>query len=370
MKRMRIVMVSAVLLVFSAAMLFAGGKQEPSGEEKTMSTESKEEAGSKFERLLQDKFVIYISNEALSGWQTTNTQFVKSLVERAGGKCRIYNAEFDAGKQSQQVDDAIVLKPDMVLIKPVDASGIVPSIKKLNEAGIPVISIDIKPANLSGVLTHIQTDQYLLGAINAEYLSERFSLKGVDSKVIGILGQLDISLGHDRWAGFSEKAEELGNVKIMGSVEAKWDSIKAMDATLDLLSRYPDTNSIYIMSDMMLQGVIQALNTQNKLYDISDDRHISIFSIDGDPTGLKYIRAGYVDHIAEHNAALHADIAFKVMVDYFNGFNIPSELEFAPFGITSENIDDPNRWGNYDIDNVSNWALMAHDRYIMKTEIK
>jgi ABC-type sugar transport system substrate-binding protein len=150
-------------------------------------------------------------------------------------------------------------------------------------------------------------------------------------------------------------------------IEAKWDSTKAMNATLDALQRFPDANTIFVMADCMLSGVIEALKTQSKLFPVDDERHITIVSVDADPSGVKYLKEGYVDFIAEHNAALHSDIAAKVIIDYFHGKQIPKQIYFEPFGVTKDNVNDPNRWGNYDFKDINNWPVMKHDRYVMQT---
>jgi simple sugar transport system substrate-binding protein/ribose transport system substrate-binding protein len=310
--------------------------------------------------------VVYLANEASSAWQVASTGFLKTLIERAGGKCTVLTADLKPETQAQQAQDLLVSAPDFVVVKPTDSAAIVPAIRQLNEAGIPVLSIDVRPDSGCSVITHIQSDQLQLGGLGAQYLADMFRKEGKTGKVISIMGQLEIVLGRERQQGFEEAAAKNSDVLQMldYKVEAKWANELAYTATKDGFTRYPDANAIFVMSDCMLVGVLQALRELDKLYPIGDPRHIAIASIDADENGIKAIRDGTLDVAVEHNAALHSDIATRVIVDYLHGKTIPVEIVFEPFVVTKANVDDPARWGAADLKTIGNWPPMKHDRYI------
>ncbi|HZK60549.1 MAG TPA: sugar ABC transporter substrate-binding protein, partial [Anaerovoracaceae bacterium] len=156
--------------------------------------------------------VVYISNENASAWQTIGTGYLQTLVEKAGGTCQIFNPDGDSQKQAQMVEDALVLKPDVLVIKPIDAVGIVPVLKKVNEAGIPIIALDTGVTGDVKLLTHIQTDQYSLGSVNAEYVAKIAEETGVEAKVVSILGDITSTIAQDRQKGFNETAAKSGKV--------------------------------------------------------------------------------------------------------------------------------------------------------------
>jgi ribose transport system substrate-binding protein len=312
--------------------------------------------------------VIYVASEAASAWQAIGTQYLQSLVEKAGGKCQILNANGDSQKQTQMVQDALVMKPDVLVVKPVDSVGIVPALKKVAAANIPIIALDTGVTGDVKLLTHIQTDQSSLGKTDAEYISKTFKAKGTQAKVVEILGDLTSSIGQQRRDSFDTYAKTAGNIKIVSQTECKWDPDKAYNATLDAFQRNPDANAVFCSSDSMESGVMQALKQLGKLYPASDPKHIVVVSIDADPTGVKYIKEGYTDEIAEHNAALHSDIAYKVIVDYMHGFQIPSAIIFPTTAVTKDNVDDPARWGNMDVSKVKEWSTMDQNDYVMQTK--
>lgn len=310
--------------------------------------------------------VAYLSNEASSAWQVAGTGFLKNLIERAGGKCTVLSADLKPELQMQQARDLLVTQPDFVVVKAADSGAIVPAIRQLNGGKLPVLSLDIRPDPGCETITHIQSNQFELGGLGAKYLADEFRKAGKKGQVISIMGQLEVAIGRERQQGFEDVAAKNTDVLTMldYKVEARWTNEGAYTATKDGFTRYPEANAIFVMSDCMLVGVIQALRELGKLYPIGDPRHIAIASIDADENGIKAIRDGHLDVAVEHNAALHSDIAARVIIDYLHGYTIPKEIVFEPFVVTKQNVDDPARWGAADLKAVDKWPPMKHDRYV------
>jgi ABC-type sugar transport system substrate-binding protein len=349
---MLLCMVAAGISLFAAGGTQTGSKADDPG--KPLIVNGKQAA------------IVYLSNEASSAWQVAGTGFLKNLIQRAGGKCTILTADLKPETQAQQAQDLLVTKPDLVVVKPADSGAIVPAIRQLNQAGIPVLSLDVRPDPGCEILTHIQSDQLQLGGLGAQYLADKFRKEGKLGKVISIMGQLEIVLGRERQQGFETVAAKNSDVLQMldYKVEAKWTNEAAYTATKDGFTRYPDTNAIFVMSDCMLVGVLQALREIGRLYPVDDPRHIAIASIDADENGIKAINDGFLDVAVEHNAALHSDIAARVIIDFLHGKMIPKEIIFEPFIVTKDNVNDPARWGAADLKAVDNWPPMKHDRYV------
>ncbi|MEG1196245.1 MAG: sugar ABC transporter substrate-binding protein [Clostridia bacterium] len=313
--------------------------------------------------------VVYLSNECASDWQAIGTSYLKALVEAEGGTCQIYNPENDAATQAQMLLDCLVLQPDVIVIKPIDAAAIVPAIQQVNAAGIPVILLDIgiiEGADVD-ILTIIQTNQESLGEVDAQYVGDYYATKGETAKVVMALGDMASTIGNQREQGFVKKAEELGNIEVIASTECKWDPTMAYNGVIDMLTAHPEANTIYNCADCQDSGIIQALQELDRLAPLGDEKHVTYVSIDADPSGCKFIQEGYIDQCAEHNAALHSDIAYKVIVDYIHGCEIPETIFFETTPVTAENVNDSARWGTKNVASVNEWGPMDTDAYVMQT---
>jgi len=383
MKKLTTLMIIATMALILAACSSGGGAVTTSpAATKGTSAEKAAESGAGTEtvgvetaraaEMLKGKKIIYVANECASDWQAVSTEYLKALVNQSGGNCQIFNPENDASKQAQMVEDALVLKPDVLVIKPIDQAAIIPALKKVNEAKIPIILLDtgiIENADVD-IFCSIQTDQKSLGQVGAEYVAKLAKEGGYEAKVVTVLGDMSSNIAHNRRDGFNEIADLYDNVTVLAETESKWDPSAAYTAVIDMMTRYPEANTIFCCADCMMSGVVQALNELGRLAPVGDEKHVTIVGIDCDPNGCSYLEQGYVDQEAEHNAALHSDIAYKVIVDYVNGYVVPKTIFFDTTPVTKAELDSSDRWGRLNMANVAEWGVMDQDVYKMQTPEK
>lgn len=344
----------------------ASEPEEAAQEEQESASAAKEETPAS--ELLAGKKVIYINSNVNDDWNVISTKYLEALVKGAGGECIIYNAEGDSAKQAQMVDDSISAKPDVLVVKPIDQAAIVPALQRMNDAGIPIITLDMgifKDADVD-ILCAIQTNQESLGAINAQYIVDRAKETGVKAEIVTVLGDMSSDLAQMRQKGFNDVIEANAEyAEVLAETESKWDPSQAYTAVKDMMTAHPEANTVFSCADGMGIGALQALNDMGKQIPMGEEGHITFVSIDCDPNGCKGIEDGFIDQEAEHNAALHSDIAFKLIVDYVNGYELPENVFFQT---TARNIDNvADAWGNLDVENVSDWGWMEQDAYVLQT---
>ena len=188
--------------------------------------------------------------------------------------------------------------------------------------------------------------------------------------MVTVLGDMSSNISHDRRDGFNEVADKYDNVTVLAETESKWDPSAAYTAVIDMMTRNPDANTVFCCADCMMSGVIQALNELGRLAPVGDENHVTIVGIDCDPNGCSYLEQKYVDQEAEHNAALHSDIAYKVIVDYINGYTVPETIFFDTTPVTIDNLESSDRWGKLDVSKVETWGVMEQDAYKMQTPVQ
>lgn len=305
--------------------------------------------------------VVYLASEVQTAWMVANTGFLKNLIERCGGKFTVYNAENKAETQAQQAQDIITLKPDIVILKPVDSSAIVPSVVNLNKEGIPVICIDTAAGEGCKILTLITSDQLKIGATDVQYLSKKYK----ETVVASMMGPLESLIAQQRQDGFEQAAKEAGNVTVLqdAKFDCTWDTNNAYTKTLDALQRHPEINAIWVMGDGMLTGVVSALKDAGRYVPYGQEGHVAVVGVDATSDCLNLIREGSIDGSAEHNAAIHSDVAVRVIIDYLHGYTVPPQVLFTPTFVGHDNVDDPNNWGVMDLNNIASWEPMKHNQY-------
>src|SRR5271170_6653773 len=75
------------------------------------------------------------ANPYIGAWTSTFTKF----ATQAGMKVTNLSANYDAAVQSQQIDDAIAQKVDLIVICYVNDQAILPALTRAKAAGIPVV---------------------------------------------------------------------------------------------------------------------------------------------------------------------------------------------------------------------------------------
>ncbi len=305
--------------------------------------------------------VAYLASEVSTPWMVANTGFLKNLVERCGGEFVVYNADNNAETQAQQAQDIVTVEPDIILLKPVDSAAIVPSVVNLNNENIPVICIDTDADEGCDILTLITSDQTKIGGVDAQYLSEKYE----ETYVASMMGPLESLIAQQRQDGFEDAAEEAGNVHVLqdAKFDCTWDSNNAYTNTLDALQRYPEINAVWVMGDGMLGGVVAALKEANRYVPYGEEGHVAVVGVDATSDCLDLVREGSIDGSSEHNAAIHSDVAVRVIIDYLHGFDVPEEILFTPAFVGHDNVDDPNNWGGMDLNTVSSWEPLDQDQY-------
>lgn len=312
-------------------------------------------------------FLGFIANEIRSGWMASATGYMGSLWERAGGTFRLFVSEYDVAKELSQVDDLLILHPDAILFHPSDSYAIAPGVAKANAQGVPTFAVDVGVIG-APVISFVHINQEDLGATNASYLASIFSPNN-PAKVLEIMGGLEQDIAVKRRNGFDTTIAEYDYIQLLQEIDCKWSSEKAMNAVMDALERFPDLNCIYVHSDMMLPGVIQALKLRNRLVPRGQPGHVVICSIDGDAVGLQAVRDGYVDAIAEHNPVLHIAVITNIMLAYLHGYSVPEEVVLTPALITIDNVDAPERWGNLPPGEYDKWPVLEQDFFPLPEEL-
>lgn len=160
-----------------------------------------------------------------------------------------------AAAQANAVDNLLALGVDVIAIDPEDSKAIGPSVKKANEAGVPVVMWI--GDNLGGgeTATLISSDEELGGYTIAKWGFERL---GGNGRVALIQGAKAHQAGLLRENGFRRAMEEFPGIELVAYGEANWQRDRANVLAADMLTRDPDLAFIFALSDAMAKGVYSA----------------------------------------------------------------------------------------------------------------
>jgi len=178
-----------------------------------------------------------------------------AAAAKAGIALVVLDAQNDPARQASSVEDLIAKKVGAVIINPTDSDAIVPTVKKLNAAKIPVITVD-RAANGGTVAAHIASDNVAGGRMAAAYVARRLKGKGNVVMLEGIAGS---SAARDRGKGFREGLQKFPGIKIVASQTADFDRSKGLTVMENILQAQKKIDAVFAQNDEMALGAVQAI---------------------------------------------------------------------------------------------------------------
>jgi ribose transport system substrate-binding protein len=257
---------------------------------------------------------------------------VMDEAEALGVEVTAIDAENVAAKQMSIVEDFIAKQVDGVLMSPIGQDALVPAVEALNEAGIPVATVDRKVEG-GEVLVHVGADNVEGGRVAARYLIGEL---GGTGKVLELEGTPGASPAIDRKAGFDEVIASNSEIEILVSQTAKFERAMGQSVMENLLQVHKDFQGVFAANDEMILGAIEAMEAAG--VDLSS---IVTVGYDAIPDALTYIKDGKLNATIEQFPGEQARKGLRFLVEYIkDGTEPPSkELYITPVAITSENLD-------------------------------
>ena len=187
----------------------------------------------------------------------------KAAAELGNVKLTIVGAEHstDLTSQVKQIEDFIQMKMDVIGVVAIEKKGIIPTIEKVNRAGIPVITVDTD-ADGGKRECYIATDNVLGGKIAAQWIERALYGKG---KIAILEGAPGSQANFLRMEGFKPEIEKYKGIQVVSSLTAKWRRDEGMRVMNDIITAHPDLNAVMALNDEMALGALEALRTRGKL---------------------------------------------------------------------------------------------------------
>ena len=248
----------------------------------------------------------------------------------------------DVATELANLQNFIAQKKDLILLTP-SGDGIIPGIKLVNNAQIPLIEVNNKAGfgrSEANVLTYVGADDVEFGQLQGKLLDQAFSgRKAKVAYVMGIAGTSPQILRAKGWDEFRAKNPQYEEV---ARVNDDFDAAKALAVVQDLLSRFPKGQ----LDAIILQGPEASAAVD---YAIRNGRDEIKFIVGDYPQDVRQlIYEGKIFGTVDQDPYPQAYNAMKMAWLHFNGkdADIPKP-NFLPLPlVTKENAEKtPAAWG-------------------------
>jgi ribose transport system substrate-binding protein len=192
----------------------------------------------------------------------------------------------DADSQAQQIEQAIAQKPDALVVLPQDGAALTPVAQKAERAGIPVVNIDRLFTTPDAATATILGDNYQIGVLAADYISDQLKCEG---NVVEIQGLAGISVTEDRSKGFADELKARcpdGGIKVVAQQPGDFNPDTGLKVMENILQAQPDIDAVYTHDDDMAQGVVQAIRNAGR------EDEMFLTGVGGSQDAMKQIKEG------------------------------------------------------------------------------
>jgi len=251
----------------------------------------------------------------------------------------------DAVIQAKHMNQAIALKPDILLVAPDDANAIVPQIKRASAAGIKVIVFNSPAAAgaSSSIISTVMANNTLLGTFAGETLVAGLQKAGYKSgNVMHITGTNSMTIVQQRIAAFNAVMAKHPEYKVVATEDSNWDPGKSGQIANSLLAKYKSSGGIqgaYGTADYMALGIVSAAKQAGVTAGTKPGNLVVVGSNCTGP-GVQAVIDGILAGDATQVPQEQADLLVNSVVDYFNGKTLAKLIQFTPVKITPENAKD------------------------------
>lgn len=229
----------------------------------------------------------------------------------------VLDSQNDSAKEASGIEDLIQKKVSVIAVNPTDSDAIVPTIKKINAAKIPVITVD-RGANGGAVAAHIASDNVAGGRMAAEYTAKRLNGKGNVVMLEGIAGT---SAARDRGKGFREGLKKFPGIKLVAVQTADFDRAKGLSVMENILQAQKKIDAVFAQNDEMALGAIQAIEAAKR------QKEMFVVGFDAIGDALTAIKAGKMAATVAQQPKEMGRLAVETAVKVINKKPVP---KFTP----------------------------------------
>jgi len=251
--------------------------------------------------------------------------------------------EFDLVLQTPVLDAVIARGPDAILIAPTDSTQMIEPLRRANDAGIPVITVDTfiddgRYQDGAGdgdfPLAYIASDNVGGGRMAARFMAEAI---GGEGKVYVSNVRPGISTTDQREEGFkAEMAENFPGIEVLETQYNENDASLAASQFQAVMARHPDISGVFGAN------LFSALGAGNGVEAANADDSVTVIAFDAPQGIVDNISSGLIDAaIAQHPAEIGY---YGVITAYaaLTGQSVPTSIGTGFTVINADNVTDPD----------------------------
>lgn len=255
---------------------------------------------------------IGLSTHFTSGaWVTALVEAGQFYAEDQGYDFTLFTTGGESQKQISDIRRMVNQEFDGIVLIPFNTEAIAGAVEEADQAGVPVVTVDIDAATPADKL-HVSWDDAVSTRRAAELLVENLREQHPDRESYRIL-EVRAPPGRDiarlRHEPFVELIEETEGFEVAGTVVGDWVRSEAKQRTQEWINANEAPDGIYSANFLMSLGALAALEEMDLAAPKGDDEHIVMTQLDGSANTHENILDGFIDAAVDQPNYFYAPLA-------------------------------------------------------------
>jgi len=233
------------------------------------------------------------------------------------------------------VEAKIAQKVDAICVTPSGSAEIVPTFKKAEDAGIPIVDVDVEIDSAAAAAIGLDT-YYYVGADNFEggYMAGKALAEalGGEGDVVILEGIPGVDNAEKRKGGALKAFSEYPDINVVASQTAHWKTEEALNVFTNMLQAHPGIDGVFCANDMMAFGVINAIETAKK------SGEILVASYDALDQAKEMIKEGVLLSSVDQRPDLMGYYAVKHALELIKGNEVPNRYMVPLTNVTQQTL--------------------------------
>src|SRR5918994_815602 len=174
-----------------------------------------------------------------------------------------FDGQLDAPKQRAAIDNMASQQWDFAAIQAFGIGTLTDPVKRMIDAGIPVIDMDtlIAPLDQINVQSFLAPDNEFMGSAVTQALVGAMGGKGKITMTQGALGHTG---AQGRARGFKSVVEKFPDIEVLDEQPADWDVTKAVRIWESLLTKHPQIDAAFFHNDDMALAAANVMRARGR----------------------------------------------------------------------------------------------------------
>lgn len=192
-------------------------------------------------------------------WLVAFSQGVEWAVSQAKGQVKKFvqtDANGNASKQINDIQDLVNQKVDILIVNPAAADPLDPVLQRVMKQGIPVVTVARRPKSDASFVSFVTASDQALARLNATWLAERLGGKG---NIVLLPGLAGASPAEMRLKAAKEVFAQYPGLKILDTQYTAWSPANGKTVTAAMIQKFGKTiNGVWADSGLQGSGAVEA----------------------------------------------------------------------------------------------------------------